>query len=105
MEDRVEKLAKKLGSRYRWVRAYAAKDLGKIGDPTAVGPLIAALRDKSENVRKKAAEALAKIDPNWPKSEAAEKQVPEFTAALRDGDRGIRKEAADALGQIRIPGP
>lgn len=76
----------------------AASALGEIGDPRAVEPLIAALRDRDWGVRGEAAKALEKIDPNWPKSEAAKRQVPEFIAALRD--RNSREEAAKALGQI-----
>jgi len=43
------------------VQQKAALALGKIGDSRAVEPLIWALRDKNEPVRRCAAEALGKI--------------------------------------------
>ena len=66
-----------------YVREAAAEALGKIGKP-AVEALIQALRDEDSGVRKAAAWALEKIEPEWYKTEAAVKQVPEFIKALEE---------------------
>ena len=43
------------------MRGHAAEALGKIGDPRAIDPLITALKDAKNYVRKNAAEALEEI--------------------------------------------
>ncbi len=100
MADNVGKLINDLRSKRQYVRQRAAEKLGKIGDPRAVESLITAMRDEDFDVRYIAAKVLAKIDPNWPRSEAAKKQIPEFITALKDGDCNVRYEAAEALGKI-----
>ena len=82
----------------RWWSAWA---LGRIGDPVAVEPLIAALRDEDGGVQGKAAEALNTIHPNWQNSDMAKRQVPEFIKALKDKNIEVRSTAAEALGKIR----
>jgi len=47
-----------------------------------------------------AAEALAKIDPNWRKSEAAQAAVPVLLSALKDEQESLRQATIWALGQI-----
>ena len=96
----VEPLIEALRDEYWGVRKAAAVALGIIGDQRAVEPLIQALRDEYWYVREAAAEALEKIEPEWYKTEAAKKQVPEFINALMDKDSGVRKAAAYALGNI-----
>ena len=81
------------------VRWAAAEALVKIGAP-AVEPLIAALRDRHFDVRSTVVTALSRIVPDWPRSEAAKRQVPVFIAALGDKDWRVRWAAADDLGQI-----
>ena len=83
------------------VREICAKALGRIKSPESVSPLIAALRDKSANVRWMANDSLNKITPDWPQSETATQQVPEFIEALQDDDRDVRQAAVEALGRIR----
>ncbi len=70
----------------------AARALGKIGDSRAVAPLIAVLKDK--NLRKDAVEALGKIGGP---------AVDPLIAALKDEDRHVRRAAAEALGKIGDP--
>ena len=65
-----------------------------IGKP-AVEPLLAALRDKDEDVRKNAALALGYIkDP---------RAVEPLLAALKDKDKEVRGIAALSLGEIKDP--
>lgn len=72
-----------------YVRASAAKVLGKLKDIRAVHPLVAALRDKEDEVTKAAAEALGKIGTP---------AVDALIAALKT--EGTRLTAAEVLGQI-----
>ncbi len=73
------------------VRKEAAEALAKIG-PSAVEPLIAALRDRDEDVRQWAAGALGKIGDA--------RAVEPLSAALKDTVAGVREWAAWALGKI-----
>ena len=74
------------------VRTAAAGALGQIGDPRAVEPLIAALKDEGESVRSSAARALGKIgDP---------RAVESLSAALKDKKWHVRKPAAGALDRL-----
>jgi HEAT repeat protein len=73
--------------------------LGEIGDPRAVKPLIAVLKDHKEDVRKAAAIALGKIgDP---------RAVEPLIAVLKEIEgvvfRGVCRAAAEALGEIGDP--
>ena len=72
-----------------WVGAAAACALGEIKDPRAVEPLIAALKDEDVNVRWPAARALGEIkDP---------RAVEPLIAALKDEELHVRWAAAEAL--------
>ena len=86
------------------VRKNAAKALGKIQDPRAIGPLIVALVDEDPEVNKAVFEAL-KSFPGWGKSDAANRVVPELIVVLQDQrkDPEVRKNAAEALGKIKDP--
>lgn len=81
-------------------RDTAAAALVRIGNP-AVEPLIAVLQDG--DVREVALEALAKIDPQWPRSRAARAAAPTFMRCLTDGDDRMRRAAATFLGEIGDP--
>jgi HEAT repeat protein len=59
----VPSLVKALKSKKEWVRWEAAKALGQIGDPAAIGALIDALQDEMFDVRWLAAEGLIGIGP------------------------------------------
>jgi HEAT repeat protein len=84
----VEMLIDSLKGNVRW---YAILALGEIGDPRAVEPLIACLRDTSPFVRQVAANALGKIKDS--------RAVEPLVDALRDPDGTVRKNAAEALGK------
>ncbi|NIM13846.1 MAG: hypothetical protein GTO45_17520 [Candidatus Aminicenantes bacterium] len=101
----------------------AAENLGKIGDPRAVEPLINVLKTGLFSTRKKAAQALAKIGKpaliplidalNSEVSDTREhaamalgymgdtKTVELLIGALRDDYSSVRVQAAEALGKIR----
>jgi HEAT repeat protein len=74
-----------------WVAKKEWNKCVKIGTP-AVKPLIAALKDKDENVRKQAAYALGKIGDA--------QAVEPLSAALEDNDARVRRGAAEALRKI-----
>ena len=77
------------------VQYEAAEALGNLGDETAVGPLINALkRDEFSGVRWKAAEALSKI---------GNPAVEPLIATLQYPDDDVRWKAAIALGEIGNP--
>jgi len=78
----------------------AAEALGEIGDKRAIEPLVAALPHKYEKVQEAILKALAKIDPNWGKSEAAWAAVPVLLSALKDEQESLRQATIWALGQI-----
>jgi HEAT repeat protein len=75
------------------VRESAARALGRIGDPRAVEPLIAAL--KEEDGRSSAARAPGEIGDA--------RAVEPLIFALKDEDIGVRSAAAKALDEIGIP--
>lgn len=109
-----------------WGRCAAVVTLGNIGSPKAVPALIRALKDHSENVRREAARALARVpdpcsiphlmavlegDEDTPVRRQAGatlralgSQNPEvaqsFRKALQDASWEVRAEAARALGRI-----
>ncbi len=76
------------------VRKYAARALGRIGDPRALPPLSVGLKDERGAVRLAAAEGLVHIGAP---------AVEPLMAALRDGATGVRRNAAEALAMIGEP--
>ncbi len=93
---------------------------GRIGNARAVEALIAALKDKDGDVRKKAAEALDKM--GWQPKDTTEKAwflvafkkwseagrlgasaVTPLMAVLKDGEQRVRWVAAQTLGKIGEP--
>ena len=102
---------------HTWIRRLAAEALGLIGGRRAVEPLIAAIRDKDDGVRKAADKALSMIgwQPGMDELAAAywiakgqvarcaaigAPAVEPLIAALRDKNGWTRRDAAEALGQI-----
>lgn len=78
----------------QWTEQQAAADaLGRIGAP-AVPQLIDALRNRDPEVRKQAAEVLARMGAD------ARAAVPDLVRLLDDEDLAIRKTAARTLGRI-----
>ena len=80
------------------VRAQAALSLGKLHDPSAIRPLIAALGDEYTSVRKNAAEALGAIGD---KSAI----VPLTELAKKDTNDGVRRAAQEAMEMIQKVNP
>jgi HEAT repeat protein len=77
------------------VRNSAARALGMIGSPEAVGPLIAALEDPYEGVRYWAATGLGDLgDPL---------AVPALVNHLVDDKLSVRRASAAALAKLRDP--
>ena len=76
------------------VRMHAAKALGRIQDPGAVGSLVPLLQDKVKAVREEASTALAAI------GEAA---LSSLLAALTHAEWLMRLHAVEALGKTRSP--
>ena len=77
------------------VRAAAARALGRMDDPLAVGPLLQAMDGPDEEVRAGAVAALGQLDPLY--------LVSNFVLALYDASAGVRLEAARALMPSRSP--
>ena len=79
-----------------WERAYAATSLGKIGDPTAVKPLLKGLSDKQNAVIQSSAIALGIIAKpgNADVTKALQKQVKS------GADLGAKNFSIIALGEI-----
>jgi len=99
-KDDIARLMKELKSKDVKTRISAADDLGHIGQvkksytEPAVPALIEALRDPDAGVRKAAATAVGKIDPD------VKVAVPALTDALKDKAPPVRQAAAGALGLI-----
>ena len=75
------------------LRFNAAIALGQIGT-ASIAPLIEALKDHEEDVRKSAASALGQIGPD------AKAARPHLVDVLEDENAAVRASAARALGQI-----
>ncbi|SAI87642.1 hypothetical protein MBBA_0766 [Methanoculleus bourgensis] len=76
-------------------RVYAAAILGEINDPTAVEPLVRAVKDAGDDVRCQATGAIAKF---------GSRAVEPLTGLLADPDPEIRIVAAGVLGDTGDPG-
>ena len=94
-------LMKELKSKNPKTRTSAVLALGKLGairasDVKDAVPLVLDLlkKDKEAAVRKAAADALGRMDPD------AKMTVPVLIDALKDKDAGVREAAATALGQF-----
>ena len=73
-------------------RRRAANALGKLGDKSAVEPLIQALKESDVQIRRAAAGALEKVG----NAEAVEALIQ----SLKDTDKSVRLLSANALGKI-----
>jgi HEAT repeat protein len=99
-KDDVARLIKELKAKDVKTRIAAAEELGHIGQvkksltEPSVPVLIDALHDSDAGVRKAAASALGKVDPD------VKLAVPALTDALKDKASPVRQAAAGALGQI-----
>ena len=87
LPELLTRLGDQTDPRLRW---RAAEVLGRIGDPSSVDPLIAAVKDNDAGVRQMAVGALGKIaDP---------KAAQPLIAALEDEEPAVQVRAALALG-------
>ncbi len=75
-------------------RRYAVYLIGMIGDSSAAGGLLSAIRDKDKRVRAQAALALPLLGDNV---------VVPVCALLMDSEWRVRYRAAEALGIMRSP--
>jgi hypothetical protein len=106
----VDDLSRKLrGDPDYKVRLSAALNLGKLGDPRAVGALVDGLGDRDRTVRSVAAAALGKlVSARVPADLRARAAGGLERAAREDRDDMVRQEAARSLAAIRAlepPGP
>ncbi len=76
----------------------ALESLGKIGDPTAILPIMRLLDDPSPDVRSAAAKAIGRVGGG-----AATGAVPALLRALSDPEEDVRHAAAQAIGEIDPP--
>lgn len=97
----VPELAAALKAEGSGSRLAAVEALRQIGDPGAIGPLIVALTDFSDEVRAVAGATLAELDPNWMKSQAGREAVPGLVAKFWSPSEGIK--AVQVLRQIGKP--
>ena len=99
-KDDVVRLMKELKAKDAKTRISAAEELGHIGQikksltEPAVPGLIDAMKDTDAGVRKAAADALGKVDPDVTVA------VPPLVDALKDKAAPVKQAAAGALGQI-----
>src|SRR5260370_25683066 len=99
-KDDVARLMKELKAKDAKTRISAAEELGHIGQikksltEPAVPGLIDAMKDTDAGVRKAAADALGKVDPDVTVA------VPPLVDALKDKAAPVKQAAAGALGQI-----
>ncbi len=80
-----------------------AKTLGRIGDARAAAPLVGLIAHKHYRVWTAVTDALALVNPGWPKSHAAQQMIPGLVAALQDSDPKARQAAMRALSAIGGP--
>ena len=99
-EDKVAKAIKDMGSDNAKTRASAAEEVGKIavvkksyGIP-AIEPMLKLLKDKDDNVRAAAADALAKVD------EPKQVVKPLIDLVKEDKAEKVRIAAANGLGLL-----
>jgi len=77
----------------------AANGLCRMGE-TALEQLIPLILSSNRSVREDISDLLSKFKPEWYKSEAAKRALPELIEALNNKDWYVCNEAAMALGNI-----
>jgi HEAT repeat protein len=85
------------------IRTGATDALKEIGDPRGFHPLIKALKDKDNEVRWGALNALNKSYTHWGSNETVIKDVPYFLEALQSSDEKTRRHAVNVLEGIKDP--
>lgn len=93
----VQVLVPLLSDKAEFVRKEAAYALGKVGDPSATGPLVRSMQtDKAFEVKTAAAVALGKAGD----TSAVESLVRVLRSKVREDDEFLRRSAARSIGQI-----
>ncbi|MGZ8219671.1 HEAT repeat domain-containing protein [Methylomagnum sp.] len=105
MNDQFDKHCANLRDNTWFVRSEAAENLGRLGDPRAVGPLLAALRFKESGVREAVLAVLARIDPQWPRRGSAQRHFAAFLEALENENHHIRIASPRRWVRLATPGP
>ena len=90
----VQEMVRQLHSANKTQREEAAVELGALGDPEAIYPLIALFDDDYISVRVKAASAVARIGPQ---------AIEPLRGAYNTWNANVRRSVAQALGEIRDP--
>jgi len=85
------------------VRKGAISALQEIGGPSALKPLIDALKDKNATVSAAAFKSLKKKYKEWGSSEAAKKVIPFFVRSLKSPSFKTRRHAIKVLAAINDP--
>jgi len=78
----------------RWCVVFA---LGRLGPGRAVRPLVCALKDRREDVRKTAAQSLKTVCRGEPSDEAVEALI----SGMKDPDPYVRSYVIEALGGLK----
>ncbi len=87
------------------VREAAAGALGELGAPSAIEPLVEALKDQTSGVRKAAKLALEKIDPAWMDSSQARVAIDKLASFLDNKNPDVRYAVADLLSSFGVTPP
>ena len=105
--DKVDDLAQMLRTDPDYkVRLSAALNLGRLGDPRAVAPLIDALADRDKTVRGVAAAALGKLVDRRVAADLADRGLTALDRmAGADADPVVRAEAQRSAAAIRAARP
>lgn len=101
--DRVDDLSGKLrnDSNYK-VRLTAAVGLGKLGDPRAVGALLAGLGDGNKSVRAVSAAALGTVVSDRVTRPERDQVALALRRASSDGDPLVRSQAQKSLASLKV---
>jgi HEAT repeat protein len=82
------------------VRQVVAEAIGRLRDHNAIESLILAQLDPDSRVRQTTLASLIKINPEWARTESAQKTLPALKRGLKHPDYGVRQTAADLLNRI-----
>jgi HEAT repeat protein len=102
----VEPLTQLLKDTDHDVREATIEALGQINHKSAIEHLVSTLADAQSSVRQAAAGVLRRIDPEWERSEAAQRAVPVLKTALTSKEYWVRQAASDTLSKLsNLPKP
>jgi HEAT repeat protein len=101
----VELLGKRLSDTDPDVREATAMALGSLRDRRALGPLVLALKDGTGGVRRLAAAAQSRIDPDWSSSAEARAAAEQLKPALYAEDSAVRHLVGQVLTSLGAISP